>query len=265
MNFGSVKKMVRSAIPARVASMVRRRPKKFEAVVHRAAPNTWVAEKLPECVPKVQSLLPLFKKIEAQAEKTDSAGALPLWEGYHALEDYPKDVSSSAVRSSDQVRTARRTGEFYSWLVTSFKPVEVIEIGSAFGVSGMYWCAGLAANGRGNFTGFEPNADWAPFARSNIQSILDSARLVEGTFEDNLNKAPDQIDLAFIDAIHTPEFVRTQLNLVLERANSGALIVLDDIRFSVAMSKYWREIREDERFAASCEVNRRVGILELST
>lgn len=94
---------------------------------------------------------------------------------------------------------------------------------------------------------------------------MDSARLVEGTFEDNLNKAPDHIDLAFIDAIHTPEFVRTQLNLVLERANSGALIVLDDIRFSVAMSKYWREIREDERFAASCEVNRRVGILELST
>lgn len=108
MNFGSVKKMVRSAIPARVASMVRRRPKKFEAVVHRAAPNTWVAEKLPECVPKVQSLLPLFKKIEAQAEKTDSAGALPLWEGYHALEDFRKTCLHQ--RSDHRIRCGRRVG-----------------------------------------------------------------------------------------------------------------------------------------------------------
>ncbi len=265
MSYGLLKRLARSVLPTRAASMLRDLTSNADLLVHRAAPNTWVAAELPKSVPRVQSLQLLFKKVEARAEKAAAAGALPLWEGYRALEDYPTDVSSSAVRSSDQVRTARRTGQFYSWLVTAFKPAEIVEIGSAFGVSGMYWCAGLAANGTGNFTGFEPNPAWAPFAQSNIQSILDGAQLVEGTFEDNLDKAPDRIDLAFIDAIHTPEFIEVQLNLVLERANSGALIVLDDIRFSTAMSEYWRKIREDERFAASFEITQRVGVLELST
>ncbi|WP_299983568.1 O-methyltransferase [uncultured Ruegeria sp.] len=153
---------------------------------------------------------------------------------------------------------------FFSSLASAFGPKEVVEIGSAFGVSGMYWCAGLSMNDVGNFTGFEPNSAWAPYAKSNISKILGRARLVEGTFEDNLDKAPASIDLAFIDAIHAPEFVENQLNLVLERARKGTLIVLDDIRFSKEMSDYWSLIRDDNRFSGAFEYTRRVGFLEVS-
>nr|WP_302477701.1 class I SAM-dependent methyltransferase [Ruegeria arenilitoris] len=144
------------------------------------------------------------------------------------------------------------------------KPNQVVEIGSAFGVSGMYWCAGLSALRAGEFTGFEPNSAWSPYAKSNITAILKDARLIKGTFEENLAEAPDSIDLAFIDAIHTPEFVDTQLNLVLERSHKGTLIVLDDIRFSTEMSDYWLQVRDDARFSAAFEFTRRVGFLEFS-
>ncbi len=206
----------------------------------------------------------MFQQIEARCEQTAAVGALPLWDGYFGLENYPKNVSTSAVRSSNQVRTARKTGMFYSAITASLKPKEVVEIGTAFGVSGMYWCAGLSMNGFGRFTGFEPNTAWSPYAKSNVSAILDHAQVIEGTFEENQNSVPETIDLAFIDAIHTPEFVEDQLNLVLERAREGTVIVLDDIRFSSQMTDYWLHIRDDDRFSAAFEYTRRVGFLEIA-
>lgn len=232
--------------------------------VHRADQKTWVSRSLmryPSGLhPETKAR---FQQIEERARRTEAVGALPLWQGYSALTGYPTDVSGTAKRSSNDVRTARRTGEFYTWLVQSRKPGQIVEIGSAFGVSGMYWCAGLALNGSGEFTGFEPNGEWAPLAEANVKSILDRAKIVVGPFEENMESAPAGVDLAFIDAIHTPEFVQAQLDLILTRAQPGALIMLDDIRFSPEMTAYWLQIREDERFAAAFEVTERVGGLEV--
>lgn len=264
-----MKKIARSLLPKGALDLItRRRPtakrSPLDIVVHRAAPGTWVARHLPGLPDKTASLKPLFRLIEDRAKQTAEVGPLPLWAGYAGLEDYPADVSAAAVRSSDEVRTNRKTGELFSWMVTTKQPREIVEIGGAFGISGMYWCAGLSANGAGNFTSFEPNAAWAPLATANIQAILERARLIVGTFEDNLHEVPAGIDIAFIDAIHTPEFVEAQLNLVLERARPGALIVLDDINFSEQMTSYCTAIRDDGRFAAAADISRRVGVLELA-
>ena len=43
-----------------------------------------------------------------------------------------------------------------------------------------------------------------------------------------------RIDMAFIDAIHTKEFVITQLDLVVARSNKNAIIILDGINFFTA-------------------------------
>lgn len=261
-------RIARSLLPKRAFDFItRRRPTSkrnvLDIAVHRAAPGTWVARHLPNLPDKMASLKPLFRHIEARAKQTAAVGSLPLWVGYVGLQDYPADVSAVAVRNSDDVRTNRKTGEFFSWMVTTRKPHEIVEIGGAFGISGMYWCAGLSAAGAGNFTSFEPNAAWARLATENIQTILERARLVVGTFEDNLDEIPAEIDIAFIDAIHTPEFVDGQLNLVLERAQPGALIVLDDVNFSEQMTSYWKVVRDDGQFAAAASISRRLGVLEL--
>ncbi len=241
----------------------RREAFSFNLRIQRATPDTWTASQLPTSTPEVQSLQTLFDQIEQNAAKAAADGAFPLWDGYAELKDYPTATTKSATRTSNDVRTERNMGQFFSWMVTSLKPSEIVEVGSAFGVSGMYWCAGLVANGSGNFTGFEPNKQWALYARSNIKSVMDRARLIEGVFEESADELPNSIDLAFIDAIHTPEFVETQLKILLERAQKSALIVLDDINFSSSMSDYWKEIQKDSQFSAAFEIGKRVGVLEL--
>jgi predicted O-methyltransferase YrrM len=89
--------------------------------------------------------------------------------------------------------------------------------------------------------------------------------LTVGTFEENIDSLIDGkqvIDLAFIDAIHTKAFVKTQLEIVLARAAKDSIIIFDDIDFSEDMAECWREVAADERFVASLQLGNRVGIVE---
>ena len=95
---------------------------------------------------------------------------------------------------------------------------------------------------------------------------IDNISYSEGLFTDILNPSLTQlgsIDLAFIDAIHTKEFVVPQLDMVVARSNNKAIIILDDINFSDNMRECWRAVSTDNRFTASATLGNSVGILEL--
>ena len=209
---------------------------------------------------------PQSGQIERLATETEAAGALPLWEGYAALEKYPYPVRN-ATRSSNGVRIDRAMGNFFAYLVEATGPDTVLEIGTAFGVSGMYWLAGLEASGRGELVTFEPNAVWAALARKNLAAIGGRFRLVVGTFEENLEAAlpcPRGIDIAFVDGIHTAAAIGGQFALLAPRMRPGGLVLFDDTDFSAEMTSSWRAIATSERVAASAVLAGRVGIVELS-
>jgi predicted O-methyltransferase YrrM len=111
-------------------------------------------------------------------------------------------------------------GRFFAWLATARGAEIVVEVGTAFGISGMYWAAGLEQAGR-------------------------------------------QVDIAFIDAIHTGAFVRSQVDLLLPGMKPGGLLLVDDITFSGDMRKCWSDLAMDERFCAALTLDSRVGLLEL--
>jgi len=199
-------------------------------------------------------------QIEQLAKKTNRLGPQPLWQGYAG-----RNVGGP-TRLSDEVRTASNMGDAYTWLVQKLQPRIIVEFGTAFGVSGMYFLAGIEYNHKGQLLTFEPNEVWRKLAVSNLSQISDRFLSIEGTFEDNIAKVlpPDQhIDLAFIDAIHTREFVLPQLELVLSRCDDRAIIILDDINFSNDMKACWDIVSHDERFWATAVLDDRVGILEL--
>lgn len=111
-------------------------------------------------------------------------------------------------------------GNLFANLVKKRKPSVIVEFGTAFGVSGMYWIAGLEANNYGELLTFEPNKVWAEIARKNLSAIGSRFQLVIGTFEENIDLYlghDRRIDIAFIDAIHTSEFVIPQFKLVIDR------------------------------------------------
>lgn len=197
----------------------------------------------------------LESRIEKLARDTQRGGALTLWERY---------LQPGAVRFPDTVRSDRNAGRFYSWLVTTRRPNIVVEFGTAFGVSGMYWLSGLLQNDSGILLTFEPNERWREIAVRNLTAIGGRFKSYLGTFEDNVQAALDgrSIDIAFIDAIHTSEWVLPQFEIVCRYLAPKGIVVLDDIDFSPDMAKCWLAVAADPRVVAAVRFGERVGILE---
>jgi len=206
-----------------------------------------------------------IQTIAQRATTTDALGPQPLWKGYEALKDYPSPIGQNATRRASQVCTTAQKGMFFSWLAAQKKPNHILEFGSAFGVSGMYWLAGLEAIAHGQLLTFEANASWATIARENLSAISPRFVLTNAMFEEEVPRLHAQgvkADLAFIDAIHTSAFVNQQLALVLSLAAPGAVILIDDINFSEDMAQCWQAIAQDPRFVAAYTLGGQIGLVE---
>ncbi|MEC5129023.1 class I SAM-dependent methyltransferase [Verrucomicrobiales bacterium BCK34] len=203
---------------------------------------------------------PYVEIIERAAAETNMSGALPLWRGYTGHN------ASGLTRQPNDVRIASAMGNLFAHLVSEIQPNRIVEFGTAFGISGMYFLAGLEENNKGKLLTFEPNEIWAAIAKENLSSISSRFEAIVGTFEEKIDNAlgiDEKIDLAFIDAIHTKEFVLPQLDMVTSRARSGSVIILDDINFNKDMRECWEAVSADDRFSASLKVGSRVGIVEV--
>lgn len=223
---------------------------------------SWLTSQLKGRVIK-PSINPFSHQIEQIAKETNDSGPQPLWEGYQSGDPGNKRGNT---RKSNEVRTDSVMGDFYAELVRNRKPTIVVEFGTAFGVSGMYFLSGLEVNANGRLLTYEPNDVWAGFAKNNLSKISNRFQLTVGTFEENIDKHlgdNQKIDIAFIDAIHTSAFVFPQLDIVVNRSKPGTIILLDDINFSPDMEDCWDKVSKDPRFSASAFIGNRVGVVEV--
>lgn len=203
---------------------------------------------------------PAQRTIEDRARRTNDLGRQPLWAGYADVAGYPR--STTGARAPDEVRTGPPMGRFFAWLAGARQARLVVEFGTAFGVSGMYWLAGLKD---GHLHTFEPNRDWAAIAAENLAAVSPAFTLTTATFESAGPGliAPGSVDIGFIDAIHTSEFVAAQCAILMPMMRPGGLILFDDIAFSPDMADCWARLAQHPDFAAAVEVDGRVGIVEL--
>lgn len=222
----------------------------------RRESSSWLARNLPlENYKPARS--PHARRIEDRTAATQKLGSKQLWHGYG---------QPGAVRTVNEVRTSANIGNLFTWLVMQRKPEIVVEFGTAFGTSGMYWLSGLEAAGSGRLLTFEPNHDWAMVARDNLSAIGSRFELTEGAFEDYVHAVVGDapcIDIGFIDAIHTSAFVLPQFELVLQRLRPGGLVLFDDIDFTEDMAECWRRLAHDPRVLAAVAVAGHVGIVEM--
>ncbi len=188
---------------------------------------------------------------------TDQLGAQSLWEGYGEGEE--------AIRTPAKVRTKPLMGRFFSEMVRRVQPETVVEFGTAFGVSGMYWLAALERNQRGHLYTFEVNSAWADNAENNHRSIGNRFTLVRGRFEDHVGEVlgDRQIDMAMIDAVHSSDWVLPQFGIVSARTSVGAIVMCDDINFSDDMRVCWQSLSRHHQVAEAARVAGRVGLLRL--
>ena len=222
----------------------------------RRDPNSWLGATL-----QAESFDPPqargVEKIEFLAGKTDSLGRLPLWDAYE---------QPGATRRPDDVRVWPEIGLFFHWLVVHRRPSIVVEFGSAFGVSAMYWLSGLESIGCGELLAFEPNPAWAEIAQRNLVAIGSRFQLTNGTFEQHIQQqlAGRTIDIAYIDAIHKCDIVLPQFHLVMQHLTPGGLILFDDIDFSDDMRNCWLGLANEPRVRSSVALAwNHLGLVEL--
>lgn len=237
----------------------------FKVHWHKSAPQSWIGEFFKQDLHAMPSP-PMSAKIEDLALKASMLGELPLWEGFEKLEDYPFPVKN-ATRNANQVRVDKKVGDLFYNLVVAKKPTRIVEIGTAFGVSGMYWLSGINANKSGTLLTFDPNAIWAKVAQSNLAMISPNYVSTVDTFEEThhkILKPGDTIDMAFIDAIHQSGIVNNQFKLISQYCAPGSIILFDDINFSYDMWDCWVKIARSSQVKASCSIAKRIGIAELN-
>lgn len=232
----------------------------------RRDPASWLPQHLPERAIKLPETR-AHREFEKIAAAINRRGAQPLWDGYR--DAYRKDATvpwanAAMMRTPDQVRTHPHMGRLFAWLAEQRRPRLIVEIGTAFGVSAMYWASGLQRAGGGRLLTFDPNAVWRDIAAAHLSAFGPMVEIVPGTFEDKIDAhlRGQKISLAFVDAIHTQEFVTAQIGILLTRMEPNGIIVLDDISFSDGMRGCWTQWSGDRRVRASVVVDDRVGILE---
>ncbi len=215
----------------------------------------WLAAHLTGSVPQA----PRKSHIESIAAATDSLGPQALAAAYGEV---------GGTRTPAVVRSSSRCGDLYAWLVQQRSPTTIVEFGAAFGVSGMYFSAGLEASGAGHLYSFEINPEWAEIAERNIGSISTRFTLTRGAFEDRVaDVVKGPIDIALVDAIHQYDFVMRQFTILERRMSPGGIVLLDDIDFDrpgARMREVWQDLAGRPDVAGAVEVQGRLGIIELS-
>lgn len=195
--------------------------------------------------------------IEYICRSTNKIGSKKVWSGYGEAEE---------SRIPNEVRIGAGIGDLFTNIVKKLKPDIIVEVGTAFGVSGMYFSAGLELNGSGVFYTFDPNTIWQSIGAQNIANISSRFLATNDQVElcdigQILKSRP--IDLLFIDAIHTREAVSGQLSCLTPHLATEALVMIDDINFSANMRAYWDQIAAATDVLSSLTVNNRIGMMQI--
>lgn len=224
-------------------------------------PDSWLCRNMGTHSIEI-STQPLDGLIGYVAALTNQLGPLPLWTGYGAA--FARLIVNEN-RTPKQVGIPSVLGSWFTHLTKLRRPRLIVEIGTAFGVSGMYWLAGLEENNKGTLVTFEANALWQRIAVKNLDLVSSRYKSISGPFEQNVQttlEGREAVDILFVDAVHTDKAVTSQLALIKPYLSMGALIVLDDINSSAEMYRCWRGLSAEYGASASLEINGRLGVIE---
>jgi predicted O-methyltransferase YrrM len=128
-------------------------------------------------------------------------------------------------------------------LVRHFQPDQIIEMGTALGISTMYLAMG---NPAAKVITVEGNPLLVKIASERFSVYgLDNITLINSTFDDAIPRLIRDIrsnTLIYIDGNHTLEATLRYYQLFSEASGYSNIMVLDDINWSYPMTKAWKII-----------------------
>ena len=131
-------------------------------------------------------------------------------------------------------------------LVRTLRPASCVELGTAVGLSAAYQAAALQLIDAGHLTTLEGAESLAAIAQHNLGRLgLHRTDVVTGRFQDTLNRVLAErkpVDFLFIDGHHDEAATVGYFTQSLPALAPGAIVVLDDIKWSPGMKRAWRTI-----------------------
>lgn len=154
-------------------------------------------------------------------------------------------------RVADLVRASvpREWGLVLFGLIRQYRPMRLIELGSALGISGSYQVAALWLNDAGHLHTLEGCSQMAAHAEESLGVIAGHrATLVRGRFQDTLDGVladMGHVDFAFIDGHHDERATIDYFDRIKSRLTEGSIVVFDDCDWSEGMQRAWQHVSRD--------------------
>lgn len=152
-------------------------------------------------------------------------------------------------------------------LARALAPGRVVELGSAFGISGAHFVRGLAEGGGGRFVTIDAAESRSRLAAETLAQHASpdvEVQLVVGLFDAHLD-ALDDARLVYVDGNHYAAPTHLYVDAAVARGHRDALLVLDDIAgYSPEMDELWAALSKDRRFTGSGRLED-LGVLTLGT
>ncbi len=176
----------------------------------------------------------------------------------------PRNNQRTVSQIAQKAAISEKYGLMLYRLVTELKPQRILELGTSLGISTQYMIQALTPDAI--LTSIEGSPECAQIASEKLHGVGYSVDLRVGNFDNMLPivlAEPQLPTFFFIDGNHTRQATLHYFNLIsseLERRNTDAVIVFDDIHLSEEMTSAWDTITHDERVMTSIDLFR-VGIV----
>lgn len=141
----------------------------------------------------------------------------------------------------------KKFGRLLFKMVQFYRPKNVLELGTCFGVTTAYLSFG---NEEAQVFTMEGAQQIASVAKKNFHQLgLKNIELIEGNFDktlplfiQQLKEKNQTLDFVFIDGNHRYEPTVRYFHELLSVVNNDSILIFDDIHWSIEMEQAWNEI-----------------------
>ena len=132
-------------------------------------------------------------------------------------------------------------------LVDHFQPKTMIELGTSFGISGLYQALAFKGGMLHTCEGCHETAKiaQATFDKAEVKNV----KLHVGDFSEVLQPVLDgveKVDFAFLDGNHQYQPTLAYFNQILSKCHEGTVMIFDDIYWSKGMAEAWEKVKSND-------------------
>jgi predicted O-methyltransferase YrrM len=155
---------------------------------------------------------------------------------------------------------------FLYFLARALKPDRILELGSAYGLSGLHLIAALEESRCGHLHTVELDSTRRAFAMEAFNRFFPGSTRwtsLESSFSGALPELAEELaplDMVFEDGPHTRDVTLEAFENTIDAVRPGGLYIVDDITSDREQEQAWIAIRNDPRIEASLDINARFGV-----